>query len=134
MDDPERVLSDIFGSVHHRKGWKAATFLTESFSESGHAEKMAATLCSYIPFPTHVGINLSHNAEIICHILEACKTFANVQKPVQLTIVESSEGVSRHASVAESIQSCSQLQTLSIFTPYTTAYPETRLYQSLLYK
>ena len=65
MDDPERVLSDIFGSVHHRKGWKAATFLTESFSESGHAEKMAATLCSYIPFPTHVGINLSHNAEII---------------------------------------------------------------------
>ena len=130
-DDPERVLSDIFGSFHHRKGWKAATFLTESFSESGHAEKMAATLCSYIPFPTHVGINLSHNAEIICHVLEACKTFANVQKPVQLTIVESSEGVSRYSSVAESIQSCSQLQTLSIFTPAMKPYLAEALHNGL---
>ena len=37
-------------------GREAATFLTKSFSESGHAEKMAETLCSYIPFPAHVTI------------------------------------------------------------------------------
>ena len=119
MNDQERQDDwyDFYSVLNKDHGWEAATFLTKSFSESGHAEKMAETLCSYIPFPTHVGINLSHDAEIICHILEACKTFANVQKPVQLTIVESSEGVSRHASVAESIQSCSQLQTLSIFIP-----------------
>ena len=99
------------------QGWTAETFLTKSFSESGHAEKMAETLCSYIPFPTHVRIDLSHNAQNIYHVLEACKTFANVQKPVQLTIVKSSEGVLSHENVAESIQSCSQLQTLSIFIP-----------------
>ena len=40
-----------------------------------------------------------------------------MQKPVQLTVFESSEGVLSHENVAESIQSCSQLQTLSIFIP-----------------
>ena len=120
MDD--RESEDAFYHMYsvdedEDQGWEVATFLTKSFSESGHAEKMAETLCSYIPFPTHVGINLSHDAEIICHILEACKTFANVQKPVQLTVSESLEGILMHESVAESIQSCSQLQTLSIFIP-----------------
>ena len=99
------------------RGWTAATFLTKSFSESGHAVKMAETLCSYIPFPTHVKIDLSRDADNIYHILEACKTFSNVQKPVQLTVFESIEGVLGHESVAESIQYCSQLQTLSIFIP-----------------
>ena len=98
-------------------GREAATFLTKSFSESGHAEKMAETLCSYIPFPTHVKINLSYKANNIYHVLEACKTFANVQKPVQLTVFELTVGVLNRESVAESIQSCSQLQTLSIFIP-----------------
>ena len=100
------------------RGWTAATFLTKSFSESGHAEKMAETLCSYIPFPTHVNIDICDNADNIYHVLEACKTFANVQKPVQLTVFESLEGFLSflsHESIAESIQSCSQLQTLSIF-------------------
>ena len=99
------------------QGREAATFFTKSFSESGHAEKMAKTLCSYIPFPTHVKIGLDYEADNIYHVLEACKTFANVQKPVQLTIVESYVGALSHESVVESIQSCSQLQTLSIFIP-----------------
>ena len=99
------------------QGWEAATFFTKSFSESGHAEKMAETLCSYIPFPTHVKIDLSYDVDNIYHVLHACKTFANVQKPVQLTLSKSFESVLIHESVAESIQSCSQLQTLSIFIP-----------------
>ncbi|KAM7427746.1 hypothetical protein ABFA07_021169 [Porites harrisoni] len=126
IDDRERNWIEYFNIYredndedHDDKdqGWTAATFLAKSFSESGHAEKMAETLCSYIPFPTHVEIDLSHNAQNIYHVLEACKTFANVQKPVQLTVFESSAGVLSHENVAESIQSCSQLQTLSIFIP-----------------
>ena len=126
MDDRERDLIEYFDIYredddedHDDKdqGWTAATFLTKSFSESGHAEKMAETLCSYIAFPTHVAIDLGYNADNIYHVLEACKTFANVQKPVQLTVCESSEGVLSHKIVAESIQSCSQLQTLAISTP-----------------
>ena len=117
MDDRESEDKSFRVRVVADEGWKAATFFEEIFSESGHAEKMAETLCSYIPFPTHVEINLSHNAQNIYHVLEACKTFANVQKPVQLTVFESTVGVLTHESVAESIQSCSQLQTLSIFIP-----------------
>ena len=126
MDDRERdwiKYLDIYreddDEDHDDKdqGWTAATFLTKSFSESGHAEKMAETLCSYIPFPTHVAIDLGYNVDNIYHVLEACKTFANVQKPVQLTVCESSEGILSHKIVAESIQSCSQLQTLAISTP-----------------
>ena len=117
MDDRERQddWCEIDSIVLKDQGWEAATFLTKSFSESGRAEKMAETLCSYIPFPTHVKIDVSHHADNIYHVLEACKTFANVQKPVQLTIVNSYGGRLEHESVAESIQSCSQLQTLSIF-------------------
>ena len=122
IDDRERNWIEYFNIYREDnddkdQGWTAATFLAKSFSESGHAEKMAETLCSYIPFPTHVAIDLGYNADNIYHVLEACKTFANVQKPVQLTVCESSEGVLRHKIVAESIQSCSQLQTLAISTP-----------------
>ena len=78
-----------------------------------------------------LGLTFLTMLKLLCHILEACKTFANVQKPVQLTIVESSEGVSRHASVAESIQSCSQLQTLSIFTPAMKPYLAEALHNGL---
>ena len=126
MDDRERNWIEYFNIYREDndedhddtdQGWTAATFLAKSFSESGHAEKMAETLCSYIPFPTHVAIDLGYNADNIYHVLEACKTFANVQKPVQLTVCESSEGVLSHKIVVESIQSCSQLQTLAISTP-----------------
>ena len=71
------------------RGRKAATFLTKSFSESGHAEKMAETLCSYIPFPPHVKIKVkfgNNKVDNIYHIKEACKPFSNLQKPVQLTV------------------------------------------------
>ena len=103
------------------QGWEAATFFTESFSESGHAEKMAETLCSYVPFPADVTIDLDYKDDKhIYHVLEACKTFANVQKPVQLTICNSPDVCLDYGIVAKSIQSCSQLQTLTIFTPAMT--------------
>ena len=35
-------------------------FFDESFRESGHAEQMASILCSYIPFPQQVNIELPH--------------------------------------------------------------------------
>ena len=58
MDDRESEddWEDGWDSDDEDQGWVAATFLANSFSESGHAEKMAETLCSYIPFPAHVTI------------------------------------------------------------------------------
>ena len=109
------------------KGWEAATFFTESFSESGHNEQMAETLCSYIPFPPHVTIKLEpsidrHQAGNIYHVLEACKNFSKLHKPVRLTVHDSLFGrYLSYQDVAKRIQSCSQLETLSIFTPSMTS-------------
>ena len=97
-----------------RWSWKAATFLTESFSESGYAEKMAETLCCYIPFPPHVEITLYVDPfNPIFHVLKVCKTFSNLQKPVRLTVKIFAE--TWLSGLGECIQSCSQLQTLSLF-------------------
>ena len=108
------------------RGWEAATFLTKSFSESGHNEQMAETLCSFIPFPPHVMIDLEpsfdgHEAGNIYHVLEACKNFSKLYKPVGLTVHDSFNGNLSYETVAKRIQFCSQLETLSIFTPSMTS-------------
>ena len=119
-DNQER--EDEFYDIYSEdQGREAATFLTKSLSESGHAEKMAETLCSNIPFPPHVKIKLgSYDFSSVCHVLEACKTFSNLQKPVRLTVDYSPMHASGYGNVAECIQSCSRLQTFTIFTPAVT--------------
>ena len=114
------------------RGWEAATFFTKSFSESGHAEKMAETLCSYIPFPPHVQIELSDDKfGNIYHVLDACKTFSNLQKPVRLTVHDSHTQRIRNQTVAEYIQSCLQLQTLGIVISAMTSDLANALYNGL---
>ena len=108
------------------EGWEAATFLTKSFIESGHAEKVAETLCSYIPFPTHVDIELdptpgNDDTNNIYRVLDACKTFSNLQKPVGLTVCDSSRAQNlSNKTVAKYIQSCPQLESLTILTSAVT--------------
>ena len=62
-----------------------ATFFIESFNESGHPEQMAATLCNVIPFPKVITSKLidSYNASFI-QVLMACRSFSNLQIPVEL--------------------------------------------------
>ena len=126
MDDREKE-DDWYSVVDDKdQGWAAATFLTKTFSESGHAEQMAATLCSYIPFPTHVEIELdpppgNDDTRNIYHVLYACKTFSNLQKPIRLTLYDSYTQDLSDQTVAEYIQSCPQLESLSIFTPSMTS-------------
>ena len=99
------------------QGWEAATFLTKSISETGHAEKMAETFCFCLPFPAHVEIYLPSSYNIY-HVLEAFRKFSNVQKPVCLTFHDRLRlKDSDYQTVVEYIQFCSELQTLSIFTP-----------------
>ena len=102
-------------------GLETATFLTESFNESGHAEKMAVTLCSYIPFPQQVDADLSRAETCnIFHVLEACKSFCNLQKPVNLTVRAGKCDIFRNQRIAGYIQSCPKTEKLSLFTPEVT--------------
>ena len=136
MDDREKE-DDWYSVVDDKdQGWAAATFLTKTFSESGHAEQMAATLCSYIPFPTHVEIELdpppgNDDTRNIYHVLDACKTFSNLQKPVRLTLYDSYTQDLSDQTVAEYIQSCPQLESLSIFTPSMTSNLANALHNGL---
>ena len=63
---------------------QAATFFVESFRESGHAEEIAITLCSIIPFPEEVFL-LDKDVYPFARVLIACKSFSNLQSPVKLT-------------------------------------------------
>ena len=113
---------DDFDFLGNYAGEQTATFLTESFNESGHAEKMAVTLCSYIPFPQQVVANLfDDKAWIIFHVLEACKSFCNLQKPIDLAVRTRRQDTWRYQFViARYIQSCPKTQKLSLFTPVVT--------------
>ena len=63
---------------------QAATFFVESFRESGHAEEIAFTLCSNIPFPEEVFL-LGEDVYPFARVLIACKSFSNLKSPVKLT-------------------------------------------------
>ena len=64
---------------------KTATFFIQNFNESGHAEQMAVTLCNIIPFPKFITSKLldNYNASFI-QVLVACRSFSNLQIPVEL--------------------------------------------------
>ena len=102
-------------------GLATATFLTESFNESGHAEKMAVTLCSHVPFPQQVDADLSSEETCnIFHVLEACKSFRNLPKPVKLTVRAKRQDICRYQRIAGYMQSCPKTQKLSLITPAVT--------------
>ena len=100
------------------RGRAAATFFTESFHESRHANKMAVTLCSHIPFPQQANIDLAQKLNSnMYHVLKACKSFVNLQQPVKLNInCDSDKQLLDYSTLVEYIQSCPWIQTLSIFT------------------
>ena len=113
MDDREREDDwyDCDNDDEEDQGREAATFLTKSISETGHAEKMAETLCSYLPFPTHVQIHLDDPSKYdIYHVLDSFRNFSNLQKPVWLTFRHRLRlNDSDYQTVVEYIQVCSEL-------------------------
>ena len=64
-----------------------ATFFTECFSESGKAEQMAMTLCSFIPFPQSMNSHIENESfEGVLRVVNACKNFSELQLPVHLIV------------------------------------------------
>ena len=87
-----------------------ATFFVKSFDESGHAEQMATTLCSILPFPEEIFLR-SFSYPFV-QVLIACKSFSNVQSTVKLTIeVWSDQDVER---LINCIESLSKLTTVTL--------------------
>ena len=82
-----------------------ATFFIESFNESGHPEQMAATHCKIIPFPKVITLESEDDYNpFFAEVLMACKSFSNLQTPVEFYANELVEG-----DVVNYIESCPQL-------------------------
>ena len=113
------------------RGELAASFFAKSFGESGHGEQMAITLCSHIPFPQQIEIDLfkkpiierlNDASDNIFEVLESCNSFQNLQKPVDVTVYDSFDCKWNYRTVAKHLQSCSQLQILTLYSPAVTAH------------
>ena len=88
-----------------------ATFFTECFSESGEAEQMAMTLCSFIPFPQSVTSHFENDIfGGVLRVANVCKNFLLLQLPVHL-IVHFDDLMILHP-VGEFLASYSRLETI----------------------
>ena len=65
-----------------------ASFFSESWKESGNAEEMANTLCSFLPFPRVLLVSEHHHEDLI-NVLEACAGFPKVQTPAEVHVAVS---------------------------------------------
>ena len=92
---------------------EASTFFIESFNESGHPEKMAASLCKVIPFPKVITLEpyKGHNPFFL-DVLMGCKSFSNLDTPVELYADTACFGVGM-SEVLNYIESCPQLTVVS---------------------
>ena len=92
---------------------ETATFFIQSFNESGHAEKMAVTLCNIIPFPKVITFKFGekYNSSFI-KVLMTCKSFSNLQTPAEL--YADTYGLEKGVrGVLNYIESCPQLTVVS---------------------
>ena len=111
-----------------------ATFFTESFSESRNPEKMAVTLCSFLPFPQNIEIVNSFDCypENLVYVLKACKSFSQLQQPVGLT-VRSADSLEDDEvdTIRDALVSCLPLEMLNISGHEMTTAIATALYEGL---
>ena len=118
-------------------GEAEATFLTESFSESRNVEQMATALCSVIPFPQSVDIILpsGRSYECFCMVAKGCKSFSQLQHPVQLTLTFNSRPTAseetKASPVFDYLASCPEVETFSFSALELTETLANRLCNSL---
>ena len=87
------LFTQIGGTLQKDWDWSkcssyAASFFTETWKESGNAERMANTLCSFLPFPRVLHVSEHHHEELI-NVLEACAGFSKVQTPAEVHVAVS---------------------------------------------
>ena len=95
---------------------QASKFFVESFRESGHAEEIAVTLCSIVPFPEEVFL-LDKDVYPFARVLIACKSFSNLQSPVKLTAAVRGIDIENDDVVFHCIECISKLTTVRLELP-----------------
>ena len=94
---------------------QVATFFVKSFSETGHAEQMAITLCGAMPFPQEVLLIEGHDTDFsFAKVLIACESFLNLQTPVELEAAFDQMSNQERNVVIRCIESLSKLESVSL--------------------
>ena len=110
----EELKKELFSNWNKDCSKADATFFIKSFNESGHPEQMAASLCKVIPFPKVITVKSYEGYNrFFVDVLMACKTFSNLQTPVELYADTRfwKKGVN---GVLDYIESCPQLTVVSV--------------------
>lgn len=111
-----------------------ATFFTESFRESRNPEKLAVTLCSFLPFPQNVEIDGSFYCypENFVLVLKACKSFLQIQQPVSLIVPDADALEDGEVeTIRDALVSCLPFETLDICGYEMTTALADALYEGL---
>ena len=126
------VLFEQIGKKLKDKNWdwckcheEEATFFHECFHESRNYEQVAMALCSFIPFPQTITIDLSDEETTTewFIILNACTSSSQLQLPVHLAIRSFSSAVQANVNndlLADFVAFNTRLQTLSFSVRYMT--------------
>ena len=79
----------------HEHFKREATFFHVCFSEGRNYEQVAMVLCSFIPFPQTIAIDLSNEERLteLFIILNSCTSFSQLQLPVHLAIIRLNDEV-----------------------------------------
>ena len=140
LGEKATVLFTQIGETLKEKGdwgWnecsqQSSTFFVESFSESRHAEQMAATLCNIIPFPDKIFLKADDGIEggtdlSFARVLIACKGFSMLRTPVELYTAEGLENQDVNF-VIDCMESLSQPTVVSlVIVSSILSFPEDRL-------
>ena len=126
LGDKGSILFEQIGEKMKSENWDwgkcrevQATFFIESFNESRNAEQAAMALCSFIPFPITVNVDLESDRSCMGLFLvaEYCKRFRQIQHPVHLTVIHNYNGaVLELKGVFAYLKSCPELQDFSAYT------------------
>ena len=77
----------LFGQIGNmlQKQWdwlkcdmSTAVFFVESWKETGNAERMAKTLCSFLPFPRPLHVVNYRQCNSLCYVLKECTEFSDL--------------------------------------------------------
>ena len=123
------LFNQIGEELKERGGWgwdwnecskQESRFFLESFSETGHAEQMATSLCGVMPFPEEVFLSEDEDTGFpFAEVLIACKNFSNLPTPVQLEAYFDMNERERDVQI-RCIESFSKLTSVSLKTSYSS--------------
>ena len=116
----------------------AANFFIESWSESGNAEEMANTLCSFAPFPRIAHLYCQDVSDDegwnLFRVLLFCRRFSKVEAPDEIHFEASFWlSVFIHSTMVKDLASLSTLKTLDLSDSVMDVRFAHELFQSLPY-